>query len=245
MLSLINFAHRTDDGSLAFVRMAKQKIKRTLFRIDQKMINNYFESASVRKLQIGCGFHLLEDWLNTDYLPVNYEAIMLDATKSFPFPDNSFDYIYSEHMIEHISFTNGLYMLAECFRIMKPGGTIRIATPDFQFLIDLYQNNQSLSPIQDKYLSWMRDWMNQRTVNSAPYKGSIFIINNFVRDWGHEFIYDEASLAFALENAGFAHVKRTALNDSEHESLRNLTNDKRVPDGFVKLETLVLEATKN
>jgi predicted SAM-dependent methyltransferase len=57
-----------------------------------------------------------------------------------------FDYVFSEHMIEHVSYAEGLLMLRECLRVLKPGGRIRIATPSLEVLLDLYK--PSKTPIQ-------------------------------------------------------------------------------------------------
>jgi len=43
--------------------------------------------------------------------PPEYSCMRLDATKSFEIPSESFDFVYSEHMIEHITFEDGRNML--------------------------------------------------------------------------------------------------------------------------------------
>jgi len=70
------------------------------------------------------------------------------------------------------------------------------------------------------------------------------VINNYVRDWGHQFIYDDRTLRFALEGAGFAQLERRLLNDSSDPTLRGLENTERMPEGFLQLESLTLEAVK-
>ena len=72
----------------------------------------------------------------------------------------------------------------------------------------------------------------------------MFVINNFVRDWGHLFIYDEKILRFSLEQAGFSNVIRCELNTSADEGLRDLEFEPRLPPGFLRLETMTLEATR-
>ncbi len=106
----------------------------------KKEVARYLASHKVAKLQVGCGIYRLEGWLNTD-LVTNYRTgnpIYLDVGKPFPMPDSSFDYVYSEHTVEHLTYPQATNILKECFRIMKPGGIIRIATPNLQFLADLY-----------------------------------------------------------------------------------------------------------
>src|SRR5215469_1479512 len=81
------------------------------------------------KLHIGCGDHPIEGWINTDLNPCMMGVGPMDATKTFPFVDNFFTHIFSEHMIEHITKEEGEFMLRECFRVLKPGGKIRISCP--------------------------------------------------------------------------------------------------------------------
>lgn len=212
--------------------------KRRFGRVDKDIIQSYMAQSQIRKLHIGCGWNILDEWLNSDYFPPSKEILHLDATVPFPFKDNEFDYVFSEHMIEHVSFKDGLSMLSECYRILQKNGKIRISTPNLQFLIDLYRSNKST--IQQEYIRWTID----NYLTSAPYYDATFIINNFVRDWGHTFIYDEKTLRFSMESVGFRDIKKYALNVSDDESLNNLENDKRMPNGFVAFESLILEGTK-
>lgn len=216
--------------------------RRKYGRLDQEIIDNYLSGDYPKKLHIGCGSRPLNGWLNSNFYPRSLKILHLDATQTFPFKDHSFDYIFSEHMIEHITYPQGEAMLKECFRVLKPGGKIRLSTPDFQFLVDLYQ--AELSPHQSAYKKWMIEWMNSRSPNEAPFEGGVFIINNFMKDWGHQFIYDEKTLRFALQQAGFSEISGRPLNESPDEVFNKLENHLRYPPGFLALETITLEGTK-
>lgn len=100
-------------------RRLRQHIKRQPTSSDRAVRERYFTQSNVPKLHIGCGDHLLASWLNTDYEPVLPDVMRLDATQPFPFKDETFSYIYSEHVIEHISYWNGAKMLSECFRVSE------------------------------------------------------------------------------------------------------------------------------
>ena len=198
------------------------------------------------KLHLGCGRNILDEWINTDSNTAKFEGCdHLDVTEKFPYDDNSVDYIFSEHMIEHISYQDGKFMLEESFRVLKSGGKIRISTPDLKFLINLYTDNKT--DLQKKYIDY--------TVNHSAYDVSIgtdtFIINNFVRDWGHTFIYDEKTLKSLFESIGFSGVKSYLITESEDENLKNLehiTDKINIDQGqtkeFLQLETFTLEAKK-
>jgi predicted SAM-dependent methyltransferase len=206
--------------------------------IDRQLLVDYLNQNEIRKLHIGCGFNPLDGWLNSDYKPAPFNILRLDATQPFSIENNEFDYVFSEHMIEHISYSEGLLMLTECFRILRKNGTIRVSTPNLPFLIDLYKNEKSNQQIE--YIKWATD----NFITETDYYDDTFVINNFVRDWGHRFIYDEKTLRSSLEKAGFTKITRCDLNQSEKNSLRNLENEERMPAGFLKLETLILEGKK-
>ena len=204
---------------------------------DGKAVAAYFRANDVLKLHIGCGVHVLEGWLNTDFVR-SREVLYLDATRPFPFGDSRFDYVYSEHMIEHITFPQGQHLLKECSRVLKPRGKIRVATPDLMFLFDLCRGGRST--VQRDYI----EWSSQHFVPEAPFPSEAFVINNFFRDWGHRFIYNETVLRASMEAAGFVDIHRCDLNASDDVQLRNLEHEGRMPGGFLKLETFVLEGTK-
>lgn len=205
----------------------------------QKAAGDYLAAHATRKLHIGCGDHLLEGWLNTDLRPRVPGVLPLDATRPLPFPDQSFDYIFSEHLIEHMAYAQGRDLLAECRRILRRGGTMRLATPDFAFLVDLYTPEKSA--LQQAYL----DWSKQRFLPWAPAAEDIYVINNSVRDWGHQFIYDDKAMRHALAAAGFSNIVRCPLMTSRIEELCGLENEERMPPGLLALETMVFEADRD
>jgi predicted SAM-dependent methyltransferase len=203
-----------------------------------QFVDAYFAAHAIRKLHLGCGDHLLHGWLNTDLQPRVPGVQQLDASKPLPFADDSVDYVFSEHVIEHMPYPQGCSLLAECLRILKPGGVMRIATPDLAFLIGLYQTDKSA--IQQAFL----DWSKERFLHWAPTADATFVINNAVRDWGHQFIYDDKVLRRALAEAGFGRIARKALMESDVADLCGLESETRSPPGLLAAETLVLEAAK-
>jgi len=59
--------------------------------------------------------------------------------KMVPLSDNSADIVYCSHFLEHLNKDDGRHFLAECFRVLKPGGLLRIAVPDLDFAMAMYQ----------------------------------------------------------------------------------------------------------
>lgn len=197
-------------------------------------VEEYLASHPIAKIQLGCGGNFLDGWLNTDIELYRNDAVYLDLTKQFPAQDSVFDYVYSEHNIEHLSYWQGAHMLQESYRILKPGGKIRISCPDIRFLLNMYSNPQ---PIDHEYIqSELPSW--------APYPSAIFIINNYVREWGHQFIHDKTSLSFLLTAAGFNSITEHRVRESNDPNLQNLEIVNRMKPGFLQLETMTLEGVK-
>jgi predicted SAM-dependent methyltransferase len=223
----------------AIGKSLKYQIHRQFGRVDLELVDRYLQHNTVRKLHIGCGPHIIDGWLNSDYQAVPKDILQLDATSTFPIEDNKFDYIFSEHMIEHISYPQGLSMLNECFRVLRKNGTVRISTPDLPFVLDLYQNHKT--DLHKKYVKSSVDHFIAEQTNGND---EVFVINNLFRAWGHQFIYDEKTLRNAMEKAGFKQIVRCDLKQSNEKSLQNLENDSRLPLGSFQLETLTLEGKK-
>jgi len=146
-------------------------------------------------------------------------------------------------MIEHIPFDQAMSMLKESYRILKPGGKIRIATPDLNKIVSLFSATKTDD--QKEYIEWIiSNFSNSE--NMRVYHET-FVLNQVVRGWGHQFIYDEAALAQALKNAGFKECKYYCAgesNDAEFkgiESHGHFINELNVN----AYETLVVEAVKH
>ncbi len=203
-------------------------------------IRRYLDSHEIRKLQIGSGKNILKGWLNTDINPGRVgSSICLDATKRFPFGNGTFDYVFCEHLIEHMEYREGVRMLRECFRVLKPGGKMRISTPDIHFLIELYSPKKTA--LQKKYISWaMKSFMPKIGI-----KEDVFVINNFFRAWGHKFIYDFEVMKETMESAGFAGISPQKMGKSSDRNLSGLeSHGDNIGDEFNLLETMILEGKK-
>lgn len=213
------------------------RLRRDILRSDERLRRNYLQNTTKPKLHIGGGWRRLDGWLNTD-VELIPDVMQMDATKRFPFGDGTFQYVYTEHMIEHVPYPQGTYMLRECHRVMRKGGVIRVITPDLAAILELYRGD--LSADQKKYLSWFC-----QTFVPAEYPpNAVSAVNTMFRLWGHQFIYDEATLADAMRAAGFSSVTRWLLGESDHSDLQNLGNEQRYPEGLLNRESLTLEGCK-
>jgi predicted SAM-dependent methyltransferase len=215
--------------------VAKEVLKAVGMLKQRSLCSRYISSHSVRKLQIGCHHHVLSGWLNTDLHPQAPGAVFLDATKKFPFQDDTFDYIFSEHQLEHITFSEGSLMLEECFRVLKPGGKIRIAVPSLDFLLDLFSENSNV--MEQAYIANIIEQNFPGVSKNLP----AFALNLAFTNWGHKFMYDMDSLKLILETAGFTNTEFCRANRSCDENLNGIEFRCSPLEQF---KTMIAEATK-
>lgn len=200
-------------------------------------IRRYLKGHSVPKLQLGTGHNRLPGWLNTDRDP-DSGTVHLNAAKPFPIPTGAFDYVFAEHLIEHFTYESGLSMLRECYRVLRPGGRIRLCTPDLERIVGL----QYAPPggIEERYVRWLVDGYAPAADGYRP----SYAINQVFRGWGHRFLYDQKTLAAALERIGFSGVTGHGFGHSDDAELAGIEGH-GVADGNSGLsafETLTLEA---
>jgi predicted SAM-dependent methyltransferase len=217
--------------------------------VNRRIISDYLCSHPVAKLQIGAGTvgatsspWRMPGWLNTDIEPCEGEAY-LDATKTFPIPDGSLNYIFSEHLYEHLSYRDGLTMLRESHRTLKPGGKIRIATPDLSKLLAMFQNPKPEEIRNYIYAKFRAPyWEEELPQTVSP---ECVILNGVIKSWGHRFVYDPQTLRECLERAGFQNIKQFTPGESDDPELRGMEARHKWSNHAINdYETMVFEGTR-
>jgi predicted SAM-dependent methyltransferase len=189
------------------------------------------------KLHMGCGWNVLPGWINCDLRPRRDGVIQVDVTKGLPFPDGIVDYVFHEHMIEHLPRPEGVKFLQECFRVLRPGGKIRVTAPDLDFLWKLVHEPTERST----------DYVKQTMANLLPDEQEphpVLVVNNYFYAFGHQFIYDFDLLSRTMERVGFVDLARAEVGASKDPNLDDLEHVGRMPEGFLELESMVVEARK-
>jgi predicted SAM-dependent methyltransferase len=177
---------------------------------------NRFKLAKIRKMEtlklnVGCGKVKLPGWVNIDIEPD--ADLVLDIRNNLPFDNNSVDFIYNEHVIEHFTYEEGDKILTEFERCLKPEGVLRIATPDLDYIIQTYSSDWKTA-----------DWLSWPEFEFIKTRGQM--INISFRWWGHKYLYNEEDLRNKLIKAGFRKIKRTEWNKSNFTDLSGLETRK-------------------
>ena len=173
-------------------------------------------------LDLGCGPNIHPCFINLDYAWRPGINLCWDITKGLPLADRSLAGIFSEHCLEHLSLATTDGVLAECWRVLQPGGTLRIVVPDGELYLMGYSSLMAGAAGRLPY------------ADSDSYQGlysPMLSVNRIFREHGHLFIYDYVTLAQLLERRGFIAIRREhfrsgydqqLLIDSEHRAQESL-----------------------
>jgi SAM-dependent methyltransferase len=114
---------------------------------------------SLRYLNIGCGRRYHRDWVNLDLDSADPAIIRHDVTRGMPFESSQFEAVYHSHLLEHLKPEQGERLINECFRILKPEGTLRIVVPDLERIARLYLETHERAWSGDEASKMNFDWM--------------------------------------------------------------------------------------
>jgi predicted SAM-dependent methyltransferase len=152
-------------------------------------------------LNLGSFYDVVEhpDWLNIDILPLSLSLpktvrfLQADLAGGLPMcGDGTVDLIRMSHLIEHITLDQAKRLLKDCHRVLKPGGVLRIATPDAEIILKHYMAGD---------MAYFDSIQPPEYVN-APTPGEKLSRLLFSGDYAHRALYDYSMLESFLEQAG-------------------------------------------
>lgn len=151
---------------------------------------------------------------------------LVAPVERLPLGDACASLIYASHVLEHFDRVAYRHVLAEWFRVLRPGGILRLAVPDFAACAALY------------YEKGLEDGLS----------GLVGLVVGGQRDRYdfHKMIFDEDLLSRALRETGFREVRRWDWRNTEHSGVDDYSQaylpHLRKDDG--RLMSLNLEAVK-
>lgn len=156
------------------------------------------------KINLGCGKNYIPGFVHVDldeHPHIDHRSNVKDL--SF-FKNNTADLIYSSHTLEYFDRNEINSVLAEWYRVLKPNGILRIAVPDFEAIVKVYEKYNDLDHqgiLGPLYGFW-------------PYKSTRDKIDVFY----HKTTYDFNSLEKVLKHAGFKNVERYQWQNTIHKN---------------------------
>lgn len=145
------------------------------------------------KLNLGAGATRLPGYMSVDIMgrADKYHDL---GSLPWPFDDGGADEILASHVLEHFDLCAGRDFLAECRRILQPGGLLHLAVPDM-----------------DKFIRCQlkRDWSElggYQWVDLNHFMGGD--MRETVVQQRHRHMYSFGALAWELQTLGFHSIHR-------------------------------------
>jgi len=146
----------------------------------------------MRKLQIGPGKAYFPGWDNVDIFS-NVRADLYASALALPYEPETFDLLYSSHVLEHINRNMTVAALSHWHSLLRKGGVLRLAVPSFSAVVEYYNKEKDLVPLL----------------------GLLFGGQRFILD-SHCCVFDEMFLTKLLKQVGFTEIRKWDWRKTEH-----------------------------
>jgi len=122
---------------------------------------------NIRMLNVGCGPRIVEGWENIDFASVDPRVLSHNLLKGIPHPDSCLDVVYHSHVLEHFTADDGCALINECYRVLKPGGILRVVVPDLEQMARVYLEELHKAVNGDELAAKNREWMTIEFIDQA------------------------------------------------------------------------------
>jgi predicted SAM-dependent methyltransferase len=191
-------------------------------------------------LNVGCGKKYNPNWVNVDMVADGPDVLQRNLIKGIPFPDNSFEVVYHSQVLEHIPKEAAPFFISECYRVLKPGGVLRIVCPDLENLMDEYKKYLHINltnPIPESRANY--DWILLELFDQMVRNSTGGMTADYLKQ--PELVNE----AYALHRSGFIgrRIREGLLNPQK----RSLSEAMKIPGfwrkawshGWKKLDSMV------
>lgn len=155
-------------------------------------------------IHIGCGEFNDKTYINIDSRP-GWHIDYVDSIENINnrFPENHADLIYACHVLEHVSHLKLQSTIQGLLRCLKPGGVLRLSVPNFETIVNMYNQRRSISDI------------------TPPLMGGQGYPGNF-----HASVFNETHLRNLLLQSGFTQVKKWSPENALHHTFKDWSGRK-------------------
>lgn len=153
------------------------------------------------RLHLGCWKRYISGFIHIDLCNMPHIDYRHKVDKLPMFEDNSAELIYASHVLEYFDREEAEGVLLEWRRILKLGGILRLAVPDFPALLKVYEKTRDL-----KYL--LGPLYGRMVLDTGTGKKEIIY---------HKTVYDFSSLKELFEKNGFEKVRRYDWRETIHK----------------------------
>lgn len=133
------------DEDILWVREDFQVVRQGMASFYENGKPNLSVTPQSSRLNLGAGGSPIEGYGNID---------LKNGAQAFPlnYADGTIDEIRASHLLEHFPHGATRTVIQEWARVLKPGGKLKIAVPDFDYIVKAYSNGRRHDPLIEAYL---------------------------------------------------------------------------------------------
>jgi predicted SAM-dependent methyltransferase len=146
------------------------------------------------RLNIGCGTHHIQGFVQID-ADINAHPDIVARVPPLPFPADDIEEVYAGHFLEHLDQDDGRVFVAECYRVLKPGGLCTLVVPDIEAVMRRWLG-RSHDAVEVPLGVW-------RNVDDLDDVATVFLYGTPNSNSHHLWAYCASTLARLMANAGF------------------------------------------
>lgn len=150
-----------------------------------------------KRLNVGCGEYPLLYWINLD-ADESLRADIHASVPPIPFKDGELDEMYAGHFLEHLVPDEAEAFLAECYRVLRPGGRLGIVVPDTREILQRHLRGDVDAVEYPEGVWW--------PVADLNAVCALFLYST-VQGSPHRWMYDHTTLWQAMWRAGFRRLR--------------------------------------
>jgi predicted SAM-dependent methyltransferase len=184
-------------SSWEFRQAAKLNATTLLVPSSKRKISRLVREQTPLLLHLGCGPRRLPGWVNIDIFGMHPD-LHWDLRRGVPFPNDSADAVFLEHVIEHFPLGDVLDLLDECHRVLAPAGIIRLGVPDFGSYLRSYATDGEVI---------------ERLRPGRPTR--LLAVAEVALSHGHRSVWDGPTLERVLSESGFVAIGTREFGDSD------------------------------
>ena len=229
-------------------------------------------------LNLACGTTVEKDWVNVDWSPfaflakrrlvalglrtmgflndtrwqrlgeLNADVIRHDVRKRLPLGESSFDAVYHSHFLEHLSPRRARSFTAECRRVLKEGGIIRVVVPDWAYYARIYCSAANVSAKQEAIHQAIHQFMDHEEDDSSPLRvrlaDKLFRMTSVGNGYKHRWMYDGDTLKAFLVDNGFKDPHMARFDESAIQNWASYHLDVNYDGSVRRPDSVFVEAWK-
>lgn len=162
-------------------------------------------SGTPLRLNLGSGTYNAAGWVNVDLWGLHalwgvHPDVVWDLRRPLPLPARSVDAVFLEHVLEHLPAEVGLAAMDQAFRLLRPGGVVRVSVPDFgRWAVDYAARRRGTGSSPDLI-----------DLERPGRPTDLLALAEVVYDHGHVSVWDTETMVALLRAAGFVEVAGSA-----------------------------------